>query len=85
MELEDSVFTAGKFQHEQALRRAKIKFDEASAHVRIFTRICMPVTRHRHPIERCVQLRLNFGKAFDGVADRRFNFKFEQQFPTESR
>src|SRR5438552_18526284 len=30
--LEDSVFTAGKFQHEQALRRAKIKFYLASAH-----------------------------------------------------
>jgi hypothetical protein len=31
MELEDSVFTAGKFQHVQALRRAKIKFDVTSA------------------------------------------------------
>jgi len=30
MELQDSVFTAGKFQHEQALRRAKIKFDVAA-------------------------------------------------------
>src|SRR5438552_11828390 len=40
MELEDSVFTAGKFQDEQALRRAKIKFHVASAYVRVFSRIC---------------------------------------------
>ena len=78
-ELEDSVFTAGKFQHKQALRRAKIKFDVASAHAGVFRCVRMPVTRHRHPIERCVKLRLNFGKAFDGLAGRRFNFKFEQR------
>src|SRR5437773_11842156 len=65
VELEDSVFTAVKYQHEQALRRASIKLDVASAPAGVFRCVRMPVTRHRHPIEGCVQLRLNFGTAFD--------------------
>ena len=47
MEIENSVFAAGKFQHEQALRRAKIKLDVTSAHAWIFRRFCVPVTGHR--------------------------------------
>ena len=62
MELENSVFAAGKFQNEQALRRAKIKFDVTGAHARIFSRLCVPVPRHCIAVS--VELRLNVSKSF---------------------
>ena len=62
MELENAVFAAGKFQNEQALRRAKIKFDVTGAHARIFSRLCVPVPRHRIAVS--VEFRLNVSKSF---------------------
>src|ERR1051325_7758809 len=46
-EIENAVFAAGKFQDEQAFRRAKIKLDVTGAHAWIFSRLCVPVARHR--------------------------------------
>jgi len=76
MKLEDSVFTTGILQDEQAPRGAKINFDVTGARVRVFSRIGVPVTRHRVAVR--VQLGLNVAKAVEGLAGRPLHFKLEQ-------
>src|SRR5437899_331821 len=76
-ELENSILAPRKFQYEQALRRAKIKFDVASADARIFRRLCVPITRH--PITVGVEFRLNVRKSFERLTSWRFHFEFEKR------
>ena len=80
LKLEDSIFAAGKFQHEQPLRRAKIKLDVTGAHARIFRPLCVPITRHRITVS--VELRFSVSKSFEGLTGRRFHFEFEMRCRT---
>src|SRR6058998_1975674 len=76
-QIENSVFAPRKLQHEQALRRTKIKLDVASADARIFRHFCVPVTRHGITVG--VEFRLNVSKSFEGLPGRRFHFEFEKR------
>ena len=79
LELENSVCVAGKFQHEETLRSAEIKFDVTGAHACVFRRVGVPVSRHRHPVARCIEFGLNISQSFDGLPSWWFHFKFEQR------
>jgi hypothetical protein len=66
LEPEKSVCIAGKFQHEEPLRSAEIKFDLTGAHACVLSRVGAPISRHRHLIARCIEFWLNVSQTFDG-------------------
>lgn len=53
-----------------------MKLDVAGAHACIFSSVLVPVSRHR--IAAGIKLRFNLDETVDGLAIRRFKFKFEQ-------
>ena len=79
LEPENSVCIAGKFQHEEPLRSAEIKFDVTGAHTCVLRRVGMPVSRHRHPIARCIEFWLDVSQIVDGLTNQWFHFKLEQR------
>src|SRR6266480_929642 len=76
---ENSVRVAGEFQHEEPLRSPEIKFDVTGAHSCVLRRVGVPVSRHRHPIARCIEFWLNVSQIFDGLTGGWFHFKLEQR------
>src|SRR6266480_1351270 len=74
---ENSVRVAGEFQHEEPLRSPEIKFDVTRAHSCILRRVGVPVSRHRHPIARCIKLGLNVSQTFDGLTRWRLYFELQ--------
>ena len=79
LEPENSVCVAGKFQHEEPLRSAEIKFDVTGTHTCLLRRVSVPVSRHRHSIARCIEFWLNVSQIFDGLTNGWFHFKLEQR------
>src|SRR6266508_2270778 len=77
LEPENSVCISGKFQHEESLRSTEVKFDVTSAHAWVLSRVGVPVTWHC--VAGRIELRLNVGKIFDGLASGWFHFKLEQR------
>src|SRR4029077_3125464 len=79
LEPENSVCVAGKFQHEEPLRSAEIKFDVTGAHTCILRGLGVPISRHRHPIARGIEFWLNVGQTFDELTRGWIHFKLEKR------
>ena len=77
MNIENPVFVPRKLKNEKPSRSAKIYFYIAGTHAGVGRRFRAPGSGHRIAVR--VELRLNVGKIFEGLAFRWFHLKLKQR------